>query len=74
MLSEKALQSGYVIAKRENSSYVYSDEVNKLLFEEKYNLKVVVKNKIVTEEEQIVLASILQKYVESKEIFIMINY
>ena len=36
------------------------------LFEEKYNLKVVVKNKIVTEEEQIVLASILQKYVESK--------
>lgn len=66
VLSEKALQSGYVIAKRENSSYVYSDEVNKLLFEEKYNLKVVVKNKIVTEEEQIVLASILQKYVESK--------
>lgn len=65
-LSEKALQSGYVIARRENSSYIYSDKVNELLFKGKYDLKVIIKNKIVTEEEQIVLASILQKYVESK--------
>ena len=40
------------------------DEIKNIA--KKYNLKVVVKNKIVTEEEQIVLASILQKYVESK--------
>ena len=65
-LSTKAIKSGYVVEKRENSSYIYSSKVNKLLFNGEYDLKIKVQNKVVTEEEQILLASILQKYVMSK--------